>query len=74
MRDLDKPLRIVNRPLWEEMSNSSEKEVLKEDIFYKLHFVFSFTMMTMFHLAYVLCHLHNLNSKRISSSGLLFAL
>lgn len=28
-RDLNKPLRIVNRTLWEEMKNSSEKEVLK---------------------------------------------
>ncbi|CAJ1078348.1 kinetochore scaffold 1 isoform X1 [Xyrichtys novacula] len=27
MRDLDKPLRIVNRALWEEMRNSSEKEL-----------------------------------------------
>ncbi|KAE8286724.1 hypothetical protein D5F01_LYC14671 [Larimichthys crocea] len=27
MRDLDKPLNIVNRPLWEEMRNSSEKEL-----------------------------------------------
>ncbi|KAI3363664.1 hypothetical protein L3Q82_001283 [Scortum barcoo] len=27
MQDLDKPLRIVNRPLWEEMRNSSEKEL-----------------------------------------------
>ncbi|XP_023270916.1 kinetochore scaffold 1 isoform X2 [Seriola lalandi dorsalis] len=25
MRDLDKPLKIVNRPLWEEMRDSSEK-------------------------------------------------
>ncbi|XP_034555673.1 kinetochore scaffold 1 isoform X2 [Notolabrus celidotus] len=27
MRDLDKPLRIVNRALWEEMRNASEKEL-----------------------------------------------
>ncbi|XP_054474626.1 uncharacterized protein knl1 [Anoplopoma fimbria] len=27
MRDLDKPLKIVNRPLWEEVRNSSEKEL-----------------------------------------------
>lgn len=27
MQDLEKPLRIVNRPLWEEMSNASETEV-----------------------------------------------
>ncbi|GLD49688.1 uncharacterized protein AKAME5_000333900 [Lates japonicus] len=27
MRDLDKPLKIVNRPLWEEMRSSSEKEL-----------------------------------------------
>ncbi|XP_035535175.1 kinetochore scaffold 1 [Morone saxatilis] len=27
MRDLDKPLKTVNRPLWEEMKNSSEKEL-----------------------------------------------
>ncbi|TKS76372.1 Kinetochore scaffold 1 ALL1-fused protein [Collichthys lucidus] len=27
MRDLDKPLNIVNRPLWEEMRNSSEEEL-----------------------------------------------
>ncbi|XP_067427794.1 kinetochore scaffold 1 isoform X3 [Thunnus thynnus] len=26
MRDLDKPLKIINRPLWEEMRNCSEKE------------------------------------------------
>ena len=29
MRDLDRPLKIVNGPLWEEIRNSSEKEVLK---------------------------------------------
>ncbi|XP_071323973.1 outer kinetochore KNL1 complex subunit KNL1 isoform X2 [Trachinotus anak] len=27
MRDLDQPLKIVNRPLWKEMRNSSEKEL-----------------------------------------------
>ncbi|XP_040921109.1 uncharacterized protein knl1 isoform X2 [Toxotes jaculatrix] len=27
MRDLDKPLKTVNRPLWEEVKNSSEKEL-----------------------------------------------
>uniref|UniRef100_A0A8C4GIP2 Knl1 C-terminal RWD domain-containing protein n=1 Tax=Dicentrarchus labrax TaxID=13489 RepID=A0A8C4GIP2_DICLA len=27
MRDLDKPLKTVNRPLWEEMKDSSEKEL-----------------------------------------------
>ncbi|KAK2855968.1 hypothetical protein Q5P01_004703 [Channa striata] len=27
LRDLDKPLRLVNRPLWEEMRRSSEKEL-----------------------------------------------
>ncbi|XP_067337500.1 kinetochore scaffold 1 isoform X2 [Channa argus] len=27
MRDLDKPLRLVSRPLWEEMRNTSEKEL-----------------------------------------------
>ncbi|XP_070844194.1 outer kinetochore KNL1 complex subunit KNL1 [Chaetodon trifascialis] len=27
MQDLDKPLKIVNRPLWEEMSNASESEL-----------------------------------------------
>ncbi|XP_035851233.1 kinetochore scaffold 1 isoform X4 [Sander lucioperca] len=27
MRDLDKPLKIVNRPLWEEVRNYSEKEL-----------------------------------------------
>ncbi|XP_029352178.1 kinetochore scaffold 1 [Echeneis naucrates] len=27
MRDLEKPLKIVSRPLWEEMRNSSEKEL-----------------------------------------------
>ncbi|KAM7395101.1 hypothetical protein PAMA_006721 [Pampus argenteus] len=26
MRDLDKPLKVINRPLWEEMRRSSEKE------------------------------------------------
>lgn len=33
MGDLDKPLKIVNRTLWEEMRNSSEKEVLKDNNF-----------------------------------------
>lgn len=28
MQDLDKPLRFVNRPLWEEMRSLSEEEVL----------------------------------------------
>ncbi|XP_076612908.1 outer kinetochore KNL1 complex subunit KNL1 [Chaetodon auriga] len=27
MQDLDKPLKIVNRPLWEQMSNASENEL-----------------------------------------------
>uniref|UniRef100_A0A3Q3KAG7 Knl1 C-terminal RWD domain-containing protein n=1 Tax=Monopterus albus TaxID=43700 RepID=A0A3Q3KAG7_MONAL len=27
MRDLDRPLKMVNRPLWEEIRNSSEKEL-----------------------------------------------
>ncbi|XP_070704846.1 outer kinetochore KNL1 complex subunit KNL1-like [Pempheris klunzingeri] len=27
MQDLDRPLKTVNRPLWEEMTNSSEKEL-----------------------------------------------
>lgn len=34
MWDLEKPLKIVNRPLWEEMRNSSEKEVRKDNPVY----------------------------------------
>lgn len=30
MRDLDKPLMVVNRSLWEEMRSSTEKEVIKD--------------------------------------------
>lgn len=30
MRDLDKPLVVVNRSLWEEMRSSSEKEVIQD--------------------------------------------
>lgn len=33
MQDLDKPLRMVNRPLWEEMSRYTEKEVCSGHFF-----------------------------------------
>lgn len=32
MHDLDKPLRIVNRTLWEELSGYTEKEVCRSPL------------------------------------------
>lgn len=33
MHDLDKPLRIVNKTLWEELSGYTEKEVCRSLLF-----------------------------------------
>lgn len=37
MQDLDKPLRIVNKTLWEELSGYTEKEVWRSPLFLFVH-------------------------------------
>lgn len=69
MRDLDKPLKIVNRTLWEEMRNSSEKEVLKDNNFTVF---FSSYNDDSVHFTCLLCHMGNVNSKRKVQISLYF--